>query len=93
MIVPGGGLSLDGERFIPCRHRFFLPVRVLSRLFRRLVLERLAAAYEQGRLIHEGGLAKITSRASFAAMLKPLRRMNWSVFAKRPFAGPKAALA
>ena len=50
MIVPGGGLSLDGERFIPCRRRFFLPVRVLSRLFRRLVLERLAAAYERGTL-------------------------------------------
>jgi hypothetical protein len=93
MIVPGGGLSLDGQRFIPCRRRFFLPVRVLSRLFRRLMLERLAAAYEQGRLILEGGLARLTSPAAFAAALKPLRRRNWFVYAKRPFAGPKAVLA
>ncbi len=93
MIVPGGGLSFDGERFIPCRRRFFLPVRVLSRLFRRLFLERLAAAYEQGRLILEGGLARLTSPATFAAALKPLRRIDWFVYAKRPFAGPKAVLA
>ena len=93
MIVPGGGLSLDGERFIPCRRRFFLPVRVLSRLFRRLFLERLAAAYEQGRLILERSLAKLASPAAFAAVLKPLKRINWFVYAKRPFAGPKAVLA
>ena len=72
MIVPGGGLSLDGERLIPCRRGFFLPVRVLSRLFRRLMLERLAAAYEQGRLSLEGSLARLTSPAAFAAVLKPL---------------------
>ena len=93
MIVPGGGLSLDGERFIPCRRRFFLPVRVLSRLFRRLFLERLAATYEQGRLILEGSLSTLASPAAFAAVLKPLRRKNWFVYAKRPFAGPKAVLA
>ena len=93
MIVPGGGLSLNSQHFIPCRRRFFLPVRVLSRLFRRLFLERLAAAYEQGRLILEGGLARLTSPATFAAVLKPLRRINWFVYAKRPFAGPKAVLA
>ena len=93
MIVPGGGLSLDGERFIPCRRRFFLPVRVLSRLFRRLMLERLAAAYEQGRLILEGSLARLASPAAFAAVLKPLRAKNWFVYIKRPFAGPKAVLA
>jgi hypothetical protein len=93
MIVPGGGLSLDGQRFIPCRRHFLLPVRVLSRLFRRLVLERLAAVYEQGRLILEGSLARLTSPAAFAAVLKPLRRKNWFVYAKRPFAGPKAVLA
>jgi Putative transposase/Transposase zinc-binding domain len=93
MIVPGGGLSLHGERFIPCRRRFFLPVRVLSRLFRRLMLERLAAAYGQGRLMLQGGLAKLATPAAFAAALKPLRRMNWFVYAKRPFAGPKAVLA
>ena len=74
MIVPGGGFSLDGERFVPCRRRFFLPVRVLSRLFRRLCLERLTAAYEQGRLILEGSLVKLASPAAFAAALKPLRR-------------------
>jgi hypothetical protein len=93
MIVPGGGLSLDDQRFIPCRRRFFLPVRVLSRLFRRLFLERLAADYKQGRLILEGGLSKLASPAAFAAVLKPLRRINWFVYAKRPFAGPKAVLA
>ena len=93
MIVPGGGLSLDGERFIPCRRRFFLPVRVLSRLFRRLFLERLAAAYEQGRLILEGSLSTLASPAAFAAVLKPLRRKYWFVYAKQPFAGPKAVLA
>jgi hypothetical protein len=93
MIVPGGGLSLDGKRFIPCRRRFFLPVRVLSRLFRRLVLEKLAATHAQGRLILEGSLVKLTSPAAFAAALKPLRRKNWFVYAKRPFAGPKAVLA
>ena len=93
MIVPGGGLSLDDQRFVPCRRRFFLPVRVLSRLFRRLFLERLAATYEQGRLILEGNLSTLASPAAFAAVLKPLRRKNWFVYAKRPFAGPKAVLA
>jgi hypothetical protein len=93
MIVPGGGLSLDGERFIPCRRGFLLPVWVLSRLFRRLVLEKLAAAHGQGRLTLRGSLAKLVPAAAFAAMLKPLRRKNWFVYAKRPFAGPKAVLA
>jgi hypothetical protein len=93
MIVPGGGLSLDGERFIPCRRGFLLPVRVLSRLFRRLMLEKLSAAYDQGRLILEGSLAKLAIGNAFAALLKPLRRKNWFVYAKRPFAGPKAVLA
>jgi Putative transposase/Transposase zinc-binding domain len=93
MIVPGGGLSLDGERFIPCRRGFFLPVRVLSRLFRRLFLEKLGAAFDQGRLILEGSLAKLAIGNAFAALLKPLRRKNWFVYAKRPFAGPKAVLA
>jgi len=93
MIVPGGGLSLDGERFIPCRRRFFLPVRVLSRLFRRLMLEKLGAAFDQGRLTLQGSLAKLATGNAFAALLKPLRRKNWFVYAKRPFAGPKAVLA
>jgi Putative transposase/Transposase zinc-binding domain len=93
MIVPGGGLSLDGARFIPCRRGFFLPVRVLSRLFRRLMLEKLAAAHSQGRLILQGSLAKLAVGNAFAALLKPLRRKNWFVYAKQPFAGPKAVLA
>ena len=93
MIVPGGGLSLDGERFVPCRRGFFLPVRVLSRLFRRLSLEKLAAAYGKGLLTLQGRLAKLAPSAAFAAALKPLRRKNWFVYAKRPFAGPKAVLA
>jgi hypothetical protein len=93
MIVPGGGLSPDGERFIACRRGFFLPVRVLSRLFRRLMLEKLAAVHEQGRLVLKGELAKLAPPAAFAAVLKPLRRKNWFVYAKRPFAGPKAVLA
>jgi len=96
MIVPGGGLSLGGERFVPCRgrrRRFFLPVRVLSRLFRRLMLEKLAAAYEQGRLILQGSLAKLAPPAAFAAALKPLRWKKWFVYIKEPFAGPKAVLA
>jgi hypothetical protein len=93
MIVPGGGLSPDGERFIPCRRRFFLPVRMLSRLFRRLMLEKLTTAHSQGRLSLQGSLAKLASPAAFAALLNPLRRKNWFVYAKRPFAGPKAVLA
>ncbi len=92
-IVPGGGLSVDGERFVPCRRGFLLPVRVLSRLFRRLFLEKLGAAYDQGRLTLEGTLAKLVTGNAFAALLKPLRRKNWFVYAKRPFAGPKAVLA
>jgi Transposase zinc-binding domain/Putative transposase len=87
MIVPGGGLSLDGERFVSCRRGFFLPVRVLSRLFRRLVLERLVAAYDKSLLVLQGGLAKLAPADAFTAVLKPLRRMNWFVYAKRPFAG------
>jgi Putative transposase/Transposase zinc-binding domain len=93
MIVPGGGLSLDGQRFIACRRGFFVPVRVLSRLFRRLFLEKLGAAYDQRRLILEGSLAKLAIGNAFAAVLEPLRRKNWFVYAKRPFAGPKAVLA
>ncbi len=96
MIVPGGGLSPDGERFVPCRgrrRRFFLPVRVLSRLFRRLVLEKLAAAYDKGLLTLQGSLATLATPAAFAAALKPLRWRKWFVYIKEPFAGPKAVLA
>jgi hypothetical protein len=92
-IVPGGGLSPDGERWIACRPRFFLPVRVLSRRFRRLFLERLAAAHAEGRLAFFGDLAGLADRAAFAARLAPLRRAEWVVYAKRPFAGPESVLA
>src|SRR5262252_6696268 len=92
-IVPGGGLSLDGQHWLSCRPGFFLPVRVLSRLFRRLVLERLAAAHEAGRLHFFGNHLPLAERHAFAAYLAPLRKAEWVVYAKRPFAGPQAVLA
>jgi Putative transposase/Transposase zinc-binding domain len=92
-IVPGGGLSPDGQRWISCRPRFFLPVRVLSRLFRRLFLDRLAEAHAEGRLVFFGELAGLADRAAFTARLSPLRRAEWVVYAKRPFAGPESVLA
>ena len=91
-IVPGGGLSLDGTRWISCRPGFFLPVRVLSRLFRRLVLEQLAAAHEASRLHFFSAHAPLAKREAFAAYLAPLREVEWVVYAKRPFAGPEAVL-
>jgi hypothetical protein len=92
-IVPGGGLSPDGERWIACRPGFFLPVRVLSRLFRRLFLEKLAAAHEAGRLHFFGDHAPLADCRAFTAYLAPLRKLEWVVYAKRPFAGPEAVLA
>jgi hypothetical protein len=92
-VVPGGGLSLDGTHWIACRPGFFLPVRVLSRLFRRLFLERLAAAHDAGRLHFFGAHVPLTDRSAFAAYLAPLRKVEWVVYAKRPFAGPQAVLA
>ena len=92
-IVPGGGLSPDGERWISCRPGFFLPVRVLSRLFRRLSLEKLAAAHDAGRLHFFGDHAPLAEHHAFAAYLTPLRKNEWVVYAKRPFAGPQAVLA
>jgi hypothetical protein len=93
VVVPGGGAALDGSRWIACRPGFFLPVRVLSRLFRRLFLEGLAALNEAGRLRFFGELAPLADRKTFAAALAWLRRCEWVVYAKRPFAGPKAVLA
>ena len=93
MIVPGGGISLDGKRWISCRPGFFLPVRVLSRLFRRLFLEKLIAAHEAGRLKFFGDHAALADAQAFAAYLAPLRRAEWVVYAKRPFGGPEAVLA
>lgn len=92
-IVPGGGLAPDGQRWVSCRPGFFLPVRVLSRLFRRLFLEQLAAAHEAGRLHFFADHAPLAERHAFAAYLAPLRKVEWVVYAKRPFAGPQAVLA
>jgi hypothetical protein len=93
MIVPGGGLSLDGEGWVACRPGFFLPVRVLSRLFRRLFLEGLVKLHREGRLAFFGDHAGLADRSAFDAFLDPLRKSEWVVYAKEPFAGPKAVLA
>ena len=93
MIVPGGGISLDGTHWVRCKPGFLLPVRVLSRLFRRLFLAALADAHAAGRLRFFGEIAGLCSREAFAAHLAPLKRKNWFVYAKPPFAGPEAVLA
>jgi len=92
-IVPGGGISPDGQRWIACRRGFFLPVRVLSRLFRRLFLEKLVAAHAQGRLSFFGDLAHLAAPDALAAHLSPARWAEWVVYAKPPFGGPAAVLA
>ena len=92
-IVPGGGLSQDGERWVACKPGFFLPVRVLSRLFRRRFLEELDQAHRTGRLQFFGEYAALTEATAFADWLAPLRNCEWVVYAKRPFAGPAAVLA
>ena len=93
MIAPGGGLSLDGLRWVACRPGFFLPVRVLSRLFRRLFLEKLMAAFDAGQLQFVGVHADLSARDAFMAFLAPLRATEWVVYCKRPFGGPEAVLA
>jgi hypothetical protein len=93
MIVPGGGISLDGTRWVRCKPGFLLPVRVLSRLFRRLFLAALADAHAAGRLAFFGEIASLRRREALATHLPPLRRKNWFVYAKPPFAGPEAVLA
>ena len=93
MIVPGGGLSLDGERWIAAKANFLLPVLVLSKLFRRLMLEKLLAAHTAGKLVFFGEHAHLAEATAFAAFLKPLKRTRWFVYCKRPFAGPGAVLA
>ena len=92
-IVPGGGLSPDGQHWISCRRGFFLPVRVLSRLFRRLFLDGLRAAHQAGELSFFTNLADLKDRRAFDRYLAPLRRSEWVVYAKRPFAGPRQVLA
>jgi hypothetical protein len=83
----------NGKRWIPCKRGFFLPVRVLSRLFRRLFLEGLTALSGAGKLAFFGDLAPLADKDAFEAALAPLRRSEWVVYAKRPFAGPEAVLA
>ena len=92
-IVPGGGLSPDGGRWIACKPGFFLPVRVLSRLFRGLMLEKLKAAHAAGRLQFFGKHQHLAEVSDFNSYLLPLRKIDWVVYAKRPFAGPDAVLA
>ena len=93
MIVPGGGLSPDEERWITAKPNFFLPVLVLSTLFRRLMLQKLIAAHAAGKLAFFGEHARLADSKTFAAFLAPLRRTKWFVYSKRPFAGPRAVLA
>jgi len=93
MIVPGGGIALDGSRWIARRPDFLLPVRVLSKLFGRLMIEKLLAAHAAGQLTFYGTHAALSDAKAFAAYLAPLKRRRWFVYAKRPFAGPKAVLA
>jgi putative transposase/transposase-like zinc-binding protein len=92
-IVPGGGVSLDGTRWIASRPGFFLPVRVLSRLFRRLFLEGLVAAFDAGDLKFFGDLAPLKRAKEFAGTIAMLRATEWVVYAKEIFAGPEQVLA
>jgi hypothetical protein len=92
-IVPGGGLAPDGETWVACRPGFFLPVRVLSRLFRRRFLEELQRLHDAGKLRFFGEHVSLADATAFASFLAPLRRCEWVVYAKRPFAGPQAVLA
>ena len=92
-IVPGGGLSPDGKTWVACRPGFFLPVRVLSRLFRRRFLEELQRLHDGGKLKFFAEHAGLADTAAFKAWLAPLRKIEWVVYAKRPFAGPAAVLA
>ena len=93
MIVPGGGISRDGERWVSARPAFLLPVRVLGALFRRLFLTRLLALYQEGRLGFFGTMAHLAERRAFLRHLSPVRKKRWVIYAKPPFAGPEAVLA
>ena len=93
MIVPGGGISLDGTRWVRCKPGFLLPVQVLSRLFQRLFLAALADAHAAGRLAFFGKIEDLRRREAFAAHLAPLKRKKWFVYARPPFSGPEAVLA
>ena len=91
-VVPGGGLSADGQRWVACRPAFFLPVRVLSRFFRRRFLELLGQAFERGDLEFFSTLEPLRERKAFQRYLDPLREKEWVVYAKAPFAGPEQVL-
>lgn len=91
-VVPGGGLSADGQRFIACRPGFFLPVRVLSRYFRRCFLDGLERAYQDGQLKFYSALEGLHEPQTFRRYLEPLRTKEWVVYAKAPFAGPAQVL-
>ena len=91
-MITAGGLSPDGKRWISCRPGFFLPVRVLSRLFRRLFLEHLQHAFDAGKLHFFTALENLRNRLQFARYLAPTRKTEWVVYAKPPFAGPQQVL-
>tara|TARA_R110001599_G_scaffold233131_1_gene432328 strand:+ start:1591 stop:2298 length:708 start_codon:yes stop_codon:yes gene_type:complete len=91
--VPGGGLSSDGQHWVACRKGFLVSVKVLSRLFRRLFLERLAKLHKECKLAFLGSLSKLVDPEAFATSLAPLRKVNWVVYSKQPFGGPEAVLA
>jgi hypothetical protein len=93
MVVPGGGISLDGQRWVSSRPAFLLPVRVLGKLFRGVFLSRLLALYDAGKLAFFGSLAPLADRRAFLRHLAPVRTKHWAVYAKPPFAGPEAVLA
>ena len=93
VVVPGGGLSSDSQRWVACRKGFLVSVKVLSRLFRRLFLEGLAKLHKEGKLAFFGSLSKLADPDAFATYLAPLRKINWVVYAKQPFGGPEAVLA
>jgi hypothetical protein len=93
MIVPGGGIAPDGQRWISARPAFLLPVRVLGKLFRRLFLTQLIALFDAGKLAVFGDLARFADRRAFLRYLAPVRNKRWVVYAKPPFAGPEAVLA
>ena len=92
-IVPGGGISLDGQKWVACKPGFFLPVKVLSRLFRRLFLERLGEAHKVGNLKFFGQHQALSDAQAFTDWLQPLRQLEWYVYAKPPFSGPDEVLA
>ncbi|MET3594408.1 hypothetical protein ABID26_003816 [Mesorhizobium shonense] len=93
MIVPGGGIALDGKRWVSSRPAFLLPVKVLGKLFRRLFLTRLLTLHDAGRLAFFGSMAHLAERRAFLRHLAPVRKKRWVVYVKPPFAGPEAVLA